>query len=117
MPLTEEQLTRLEALERAATQGPWSVDTRDMAIARGGLQYGVQDYGVLRPNMCLVTKYGSDEDLALIAESRNLLSALIAALRASQAEARRLREVIDATWRETRATIAATDPKPAPEGT
>lgn len=106
MPLTEEQIARLEALEQAATPGPWEHRKHpgDYGIIRvmGDRQCPVPDHddcavlSMIQPDLAIVGLAHAPDtvaaDATLIAEMRNALPALIAALRASQAEVRRLRE-------------------------
>jgi hypothetical protein len=86
MPLTEEQIARLEALERAASEPPWR--------STGHQLDPVYHANVFDPHRAIG---GTDwaADATLIAEMRNALPDLLAELRASQAEARRLWEALN----------------------
>ncbi len=98
-------LDELDALEKAATAGPWYRDEPDDVHARDGADQG--------RGTSIATAWESNADAALIALSRNHLRALIEVARAAQAhvEQRRRHSGVSQWPRLLDAVAALTEPK------
>lgn len=97
--MTNEELTRLDALAAAATPGPWRHQTAANADAP-------DDYGAVKAGGTLLIDDAPDADCAFVCAARDAVPALTKTVRERDEEIARLRALVEAAFLEGQSSVS-----------